>query len=139
MADHGSNARYVEPRGASAGVAEPKANDYLQAERLAEEQAALRRVATLVASGTPSAEVLSAVAHEVAQVMGAPMVGVWRYERDDAMATVTAAWSDRPHVLQPGTSWPLDGPSVVAKVLETGRPAKVEDYDDLPGAIAAGA
>jgi len=53
--------------------------------------------------------------------------------------TVIATWSDRPHVLRPGTRWPLDGQSMVAQVQLTGRPARVEDYTDLPGALAAGA
>src|SRR5947199_9044201 len=124
--------------GTSARVAEPHAQDRVEPTRLAEGQAALRRVATLVASGAPSAEVFSAVAQEVAQVMRLPMVGVYRYDSDGLM-TVIATCSDRPHVLQPGTRWPLDGQSMVAQVQRTGRPARVEDYKDLPGALAAGA
>ena len=73
-------------------------------ERLAHEQAALRRVATLVARGTDTGEVFAAVAREVAEVMHLPVAAVQRYE-DDA-TTVTAAWSDRPHPYQPGTRWP---------------------------------
>jgi GAF domain-containing protein len=125
---------YRDVMSTSAPPADPR--DELQ--RLVEEQAALRRVATLVASGAPSAEVFSAVAQEVAQVMHLPMVGVYRYDSDGLM-TVIAAVSDRPHVLQPGTRWPLDGQSMVAQVHRTGRPARVEDYTDLPGALAAGA
>ncbi|MCW2976700.1 MAG: histidine kinase [Actinomycetia bacterium] len=113
--------------------------DYTQLRRLAEEQAALRRVATLVAAGAPSAAVFSAVAEEVAQVMRLPMVGVYRYDSDGTAMTVIATWSDRPHVLQPGTRWPLDGPSMVAQVLQTGRPARIDDYTDLPGTLAGGA
>ncbi len=124
--------------GTSARLAEPHAKDRVEPGRLAEEQAALRRVATFVASGAPSAEVFSAVAQEVAQEMHLPMVGVYRYDSDGLM-TVIATWSDRPHVLQPGTRWPLDGRSMVAQVQRTGRPARVEDYTDLPGALAAGA
>ncbi len=101
-----------------------------------EEQAALRRVATLMASGAPSAEVFSAVAREVAQVMDLPAVGVFRYDSDDLM-TVVATSSDRPYVFQPGTRWPVDGQTTVAKVKRTGRPARVEDYTDVPGALAA--
>jgi signal transduction histidine kinase len=121
--------------GTSARFVEPHANDRVEPGRLAEEQAALRRVATLVASGAPSAEVFSTVAQEVAQVMHLPMVGVYRYDSDGLM-TVIATWSDRPHVLQPGTRWPLDGQSMVAQVQRTGSPARVEDYTDLPGALA---
>ena len=124
--------------GTSARIGEPRAKDRVEPGRLAEEQAALRRVATLVASGAPSAEVFSAVAQEVAQVMHLPMVGVYRYDSDGLM-TVIATWSDRPHVLQPGTRWPLDGQSMVAQVQRTGRPARVEDYTGLPGALPAGA
>src|SRR6266446_8348813 len=125
---------YREVMGTSAPPADPRN----ELHRLVEEQAALRRVATLVASGAPSAEVFSAVAQEVSQVMHMPMVGVYRYDSDGLM-TVIATWSDRPHMLQPGTRWPLDGESMVAQVQRTGRPARVEDYTDLPGALAAGA
>src|SRR6059058_4356924 len=111
--------------GTSARVAESHAQDRVEPRRLAEEQAALRRVATLVASGAPSAEVFSAVAREVAEVMHLPMVGVYRYDSDGLM-TVIATCSDRPHVLHPGTRWPLDGPSMIAQVHKTGRPARIE-------------
>ena len=68
-----------------------------------------------------------------------PMVGVYRYDKDGLM-TVIATWTDdRPHVLQPGTRWPLEGGTMVAQVQRTGRPARVEDYTGLPGALAAGA
>src|SRR4029079_6094254 len=129
---------YRDAMTTSAPRADPSSEDGIALHRLVEEQAALRRVATLVASGAPSAEVFSAVAQEVAQVMHLPMVGVYRYDGDGLM-TVIATWSDRPHVLQPGTRWPLDGQSMVAQVQRTGRPARVEDYTDLPGALAAGA
>jgi signal transduction histidine kinase len=124
--------------GTSARLAEGNAQDRVELRRLAEEQAALRRVATLVASGAPSAEVFSAVAEEVAQVMHMPMVGVYRYDGDGLM-TVIATRSDRPHVFETGTRWPLDGQSMVAQVHRTGRRARVEDYSGLPGALAAGA
>ena len=120
----------------SARPADPRNEDGIELHRLVEEQAALRRVATLVASGAPSAEVFSAVAREVAQVMHLPAVAVFRYDSDGLM-TVIATWSDRPYVFQPGTRWPLDGQTMVAQVQRTGRPARVEDYTDLPGPLAA--
>src|SRR3954469_11918659 len=129
---------YRDVMSTSAPPADPRKEDSIALHRLMEEQAALRRVATLVASGAPSAEVFSAVAQEVGQVMQMPMVGIYRYDSDGLM-TVIATCSDRPHVLQPGTRWPLDGQSMVAQVKRTGRPARVEDYTDLPGALAAGA
>ena len=72
-------------------------------ERLAEEQAALRRVATLVARGAETGEVFAAVAREVSEVMHLPVAAVQRYEDDGETTTVIAAWSDRPHPFQPGT------------------------------------
>src|SRR4051812_13861184 len=120
----------------SAPPADPRKRDSIELHRLVEEQAALRRVATFVASGAPSAEVFSAVAREVAQVMHLPAVAVFRYD-DDGLMTVIATWSDRPYVFQPGTRWPLDGQTVVAQVQRTGRPARVEDYTGLSGTLAA--
>ena len=106
--------------------------------RVWDEQAALRRVATLVASGASAEEVFSSVVQEVAQVMHRPMVALFRYD-SDGMLTVLAAESDRPHVFNPGTRWPLETESWFAPVYRTGRPARIEDYTDLPGAVAAAA
>jgi signal transduction histidine kinase len=122
---------YGDRMSTSAAAADPRS----ELHRLMEEQAALRRVATLMASGAPSAEVFSAVAREVAQVMDLPAVGVFRYDSDGLM-TVVATSSDRPYVFQPGTRWPVDGRTTIAQVKRTGRPARVEDYTDVPGALA---
>ena len=75
-------------------------------ERLAGEQAALRRVATLVAMSAETGEVFAAVAREVSEVMHLPVAGVQRYEDDGETMTVMATWSDRPHPFQTGTRWP---------------------------------
>ena len=71
--------------------------------------------------------------------MHLPMVAVVRYDGDGMAMTVIAEWSVRPHVFQAGTRWPLDDQSVSARVLQTAHPARVEDYTDLRGGIAAGA
>jgi signal transduction histidine kinase len=99
---------------------------------LADQQASLRRVAVLAAHGTSSAEVFAAVAEEVARVMHLPMVIVGRYAGDRTSMTVIGAWSDRPHRFQTGTRWPLDGPSISAQVLATGRPGRTEDHAGAP-------
>jgi signal transduction histidine kinase len=129
---------YLNVMSTSARPADPGSEDGIDLHRLVEEQAALRRVATLVASGAPAAEVFSAVAFEVARVMHLPTVAVGRYD-SDGLVTVIATCSDRPVVFQAGTRWPLDGQTVVAQVQRTGRPARVEDYTDLVGPLAAGA
>ncbi|MDX6202830.1 MAG: hypothetical protein QOJ83_2330, partial [Frankiales bacterium] len=96
----------------------------------------LRRIAALVAGGAASADVFAAIAREVGGVIGLPLVVVWRYAPDGTTATVIGAWGEDPHPLQTGTSWPLDGPSVLTQVLTTGRPARIEDFGRLPGTIA---
>jgi signal transduction histidine kinase len=105
-------------------------------ERLAQEQAALRRVATLVAQGAETGEVFAEVAHEVSEVMHLPIAAVQRYEDDETM-TVIAAWSDRPHPFQPGTRWPYHASGLAACVRQTGRAGRVVDYSHRRGAFAA--
>jgi PAS domain S-box-containing protein len=100
--------------------------------RLADEQAALRRVATLVARGATPEEVFAAVAREVAKALDLPLVEMCRYE-PDGTATVIGATGDHP--FQPGTNWALDGPSLTALVRRTGRPARIDDYAGVSGKI----
>src|SRR5262249_22358156 len=105
-----------------------------RARDLAEEQAALRRVAALVAGGASSTAVFDAVAEEVAQLFQCTPSLVARYEDDGATMTVLAA---HPASFNFGLHWPLDGPSVAAEVLRSGRPVRMEDWTDLPGTLAA--
>ena len=123
--------------GTFARVAEPHAKHRVELERLAEEQAALRRVATLVAGGAPSLEVFEAVAKEVAQVLHLRNAWVCRYEDDGAVIKMLAVVGSRPDTFHPGSRWPLDGPSVAREILRTGRAQRVEVDADLPGTLAA--
>ena len=75
--------------------------------RLADEQAALRRVATLVARGAMPEEVFAAIALEVAHALDLPFVEMCRYE-PDGTATVIGATGEHP--FQPGTNWALRWP-----------------------------
>jgi len=102
--------------------------------RLAEEQAALRRVATLVARGTEPGEVFAAVAEEIGRVLEIDNTSIVRYE-SDATATVVAIWGeDR---LSPvGSNWTLEGESALAQVFRTGRSARLDRYEHLSGTIA---
>jgi len=103
---------------------------------IADEQAALRRVATLVARGASPTEVFAAVAREVAHVLELPLVEMCRYEPDET-ATVIAATGEHP--FQTGTSWPLDGPSLAGLVWRTGGPARIDDYSEVTGTIGEAA
>jgi PAS domain S-box-containing protein len=100
---------------------------------LAEEQAALLRVATLVAEGARPDDVFAAVTKEVAQLLDVPMVEMVRYDSERS-ATTVADWGPVPY--PPGTPMPIEGPSVTRLVLDTGRPARIDDYDVLSGTLA---
>ena len=100
--------------------------------RLAGEQAALRRVATLVARGRPSTEVFAEVAREVGELLDAESAWMDRYDHD-GKATVVASWGLGESDLSVGTRFSLDGDSVVALVRRTGRPARVDDYTRAEG------
>jgi signal transduction histidine kinase len=105
-------------------------------ERLAQAQAALRRVATLVAQGGETDEVFAAVAHEVAEVMHLPIAAVLRYDEAETM-TVIAARSDGPHPFEPGTRLPFPRTGVAARVRQTGRPARSHGYVNRRDAFGA--
>jgi signal transduction histidine kinase len=102
---------------------------------LAEEQAALRRVATLVAEGAPPASLLAVVAEEVARVVHVRSVSIARYEADGT-ASELANFSERGELFPLGTRWSLEGTNVLAAVLDTGRPARINDYSNPEGVIA---
>jgi signal transduction histidine kinase/uncharacterized protein YoaH (UPF0181 family) len=128
---------YLDAMGTSAGPAGSGVTDRAKPGRLAEEQAALRRVATLVARGAPSTEVFGAVAQEIAQVLDLVNAAVVRFDDGGATVTVLAVHGDLPDGFQPGSCWPLDDQSMSAQVLGTGRPARVDDYTLLEGSLAA--
>jgi signal transduction histidine kinase len=96
-----------------------------EVERLAGEQAGLRRVATLVARESPPAEVFAAVSEEMGRLLRVEDTSILRYE-DDGTATVVASSSEED--LKVGDSLSLEGESVTARVLTTGRPARLDDY-----------
>jgi GAF domain-containing protein len=103
---------------------------------LAEQQAALRRVATLVADGATADELFTAVVGEVVAVLDVPAGWLFRYEPDSSVS-VLASLNDPGFPV--GSRWQLDGPSLSATILETGRPARIDDYSQLGGSIAAAA
>jgi GAF domain-containing protein len=102
---------------------------------LADEQAALRRVATLVAEGVPPPEVFAAVARELGQLLGVDSTHLARYEPD---GTVTGVGSWSPHGTNApvGTRVPLDDTSVTGLVHESGRPARLDGYGQASSEIA---
>jgi PAS domain S-box-containing protein len=104
---------------------------------LAEERAALLRVATLVAGGAAAQEVLAAVAREIGELLDLPAVEMSRLEPGGTSAVVVGEWGRIPHPFKVGTRWRLEGPTVSNEVLRTGRTARVDDYAKLDGEMAA--
>jgi PAS domain S-box-containing protein len=102
---------------------------------LADQQAALRRVATLVAQETATDAVFAAVTREVGQVLGVDAAQLGRFDPDGTVVSV-AQWGRYPGVAL-GARFPLDGDSVSARVLRTGQAARMDRYDGVPGSIAA--
>jgi signal transduction histidine kinase len=109
----------------------------VEARALAEEQTALRRVATLVARGAPPAEVFEAVSAEVGRVIPADGAGLGRYEAD---GTVTAVgyWTSARGYVRIGSRLPLESGSAAWVVFETRRPGRIS-YAGGSGAAAAAA
>jgi signal transduction histidine kinase len=106
-------------------------------ERLLQEQAALRRVAMLVARDAPARVIFASVCEEVAAVLGVTTTNLVRYE-DDGTATVVGAWAQEGAPLMPVASipLPLDGGTVAPRVQRSGRTVRVDDYGGLDDVLA---
>jgi signal transduction histidine kinase len=103
---------------------------------LADEQAALRRVATLVASEAAPGEVFERVTQEVARLLGVSSASVVRYDGGGS-ATVVGVWSgDGLPTIPVGSTIDLDGDTVVARVLRSSSPQRVDRYDETSGSLA---
>jgi GAF domain-containing protein len=104
---------------------------------LVEQQAALRRVATLVARGVPPSDVFAAVVMELSRCLGTDYAALFRCETGGA-ATLVAAW-DRPGATKEpvGGRFSLEVENLAATVLRTGRAARMDSHGNAPGSAAA--
>ena len=101
----------------------------LSLQGLADEQAALLRVAALVARGAPQAAIFDAVTLEAARLVDGEPTSLVRYEGRRTF-TVLAT---RHGPAAPGTRYtvPPDDAGTSAEMLRTGRPARQDRYDDI--------
>jgi signal transduction histidine kinase len=100
---------------------------------LAGTQAALRRLATLVARGEPPEAVFAAATREALRHFGDGTARMIRYESDGTATLVANEGTTGPHV-RAGERWEGYPPAgLTATVRRTGRPARVDDYRDIPG------
>jgi signal transduction histidine kinase len=103
---------------------------------LAREQAALRRVATLVARDAEPERIFEAVCEEVGCILGVETTNLVRYD-DAGTATILGAWSEEGAPVFPVTEdVPMNGETVAPQVLRSGRPVRVDDYTDLRDELA---
>ena len=103
---------------------------------LADEQAALRRVATLVAGGAEPRTIFDAVCEETGRLIGAAIVNLTQFNPDGTNVPL-AGWSLHGNHVPPGTRLPMDRQSVAAQVQRTRAPARVHSYQGMPGPLAA--
>jgi len=101
-----------------------------RAKRLADEQAALRRVATLVARQAAQAEIFNAIAEECARLFGTPVIEMIRYE-DDSMVVVASTGG----TFALGSRHVLGGNNISTRILQTGTAARIDDYGTASGSI----
>jgi signal transduction histidine kinase len=101
----------------------------------ADEQAALRRVATLVAKGAPPQEVFAAVTKETGRLIGADHALTTQFNPDYSR-TLVSTWSSTSTPLQEDSRKPLGGRNLHTLVFETGRAARIDDYAAASGAPA---
>jgi signal transduction histidine kinase len=122
------------------GAAIANAQARVELRSYAEEQAALRRVATLVARAALPEQVLVTVAEEIGRLLAADFTGMCRYDASGT-ATVAGMWAstDPPWAVTVGDQLKLGGQNVTTLVFQTGRPARIDDYSDSSGVIAEAA
>ncbi len=102
--------------------------------RLAEEQAALRRVATLVARRTASEEVFESVTEEVGRLLRVEFANLARFEPDGSI-TFVATWGRAGARFRPASQFTLAGRNLATLVFETGCPARMDNYAEATGPL----
>ncbi len=102
--------------------------------RLAAEQAALRRVATLVAADISPEQVFQNVTEEVCRLLEIPSAVLERFESAET-ATIVARYGERVSSFPLGMLFDLEEGLASTVVLRTGLPARIETYEGVPGEI----
>jgi hypothetical protein len=111
---------------------------YTQYRQLAAEQAALRRLSTLVARGVEPSEVFEAVVKEMRRCLLVERAGLFRYETSGELTLLAVDYrSPAPLKWPVGTRTPMDGNTLATMVHRTGRPARMDSYENVSGSIAA--
>jgi signal transduction histidine kinase len=103
--------------------------------RIAVEQAALRRVATLVAEGVGETELISAVTYEIGRLFDAQRAATMRWEGDTIR--VIGDWNeDVGEMTGTGRTYTYGGDTITARVVEQRGPARINSIEDLTSEFA---
>jgi sugar diacid utilization regulator len=106
--------------------------------RLVAEQAAVRRVGTLVARGAEPSEVIGAVAEEMRRCVGAITAGLWRFDTTAEITLVAGAADPAALAKWPlGTRTPIEGDTLATMVHRSALPARINSYENIAGPVAA--
>ena len=100
-----------------------------------EEQAALRRVATIVAQAAPPEEVFAVVTEEAGHLLTSDVAIMNRYAPDGTEAVVGVWASNGVPPVAVGTRMPVGGWNVTSLVFQTGRSAQIDSYTDPSGPV----
>ncbi|WP_234880180.1 sensor histidine kinase [Mycolicibacterium litorale] len=103
---------------------------------LAEQQSALRRVATLVARGVAPAEVYPAAVAELSRGLGIHNAVLLRYTPGGATVVVGSRDERGNPMMLQGEHLSLEGDNVAALIRREGRPARIDCLDDAAGSTA---
>jgi signal transduction histidine kinase len=116
---------------AATAVANAQADQELR--ELVDTQAALRRLAMLIARGEPPAAIFAAATSEALRHFGNGTARMIRYEPDGTATLVANEGTAGPHV-RVGERWEGYPPTgLTATVLRTGQATRIDDYRDIPG------
>jgi PAS domain S-box-containing protein len=106
-------------------------------ERLVDEQAALRRVATLVAHGVRPDEIFAAVTDEVGRLVGTDSAAVVRFDDDAPGIVFVGVASNMSDAFPLGARWVFEDGMASAEVYRTGRSARggARDWSTVEGPV----
>ncbi len=105
-------------------------------EQLIAEQAALLRVAELVARESAAEDLFRSVAEQLGLLTRVSGAQVFRFDDED-MATSVGSWGPIDSGIKVGRQLSTRGNSVTGQVRGTGLPARVEDYSAVEGQLGA--
>jgi signal transduction histidine kinase len=103
--------------------------------RLADEQAALRRVATLVAEAVPSEELFDAVTSEVGSLLDTDLATLFRYEGEDVVKMLSIWTADGVRLETPET-WRVEELGLSRSTAEDSWPGRINDWTQFSSPLA---